>query len=182
MKTALRILRLGVLLAATGAALVLNSQESKNLGQHPFFKAFVGEWKVEGELKGENGNVLKVTETWTGKVDEQGGLYIEGMRTVDGDTKPFKWTITHNPSTDGFEAVVSGTEPAETVRFEGSYSEVTQTLDLKAITGTGGSAITLQDSFADEGKDTLHSKVTFTGEQGNVTLEGTLVHKRVKTP
>jgi hypothetical protein len=149
---------------------------------HPFFKHLSGDWQAEGELKGEDGNLLKITETWSGKADAEGSFYFEGTRTVNGDTQPFKWTMTHNAATDGYEAVMAGADGSQTLRFEGSFSEVDMVMNYKAITGAGESSITLQDSFAADTKDTLETKVTFTGDQGQTTLSGTITHKRVKTP
>ena len=68
------------------------------------------------------------------------------------------------------------------IRFECSVSDVTLVVDLKTINGNGNSSITVQDSFAEGSKDTINSKVTFTGDQGQTTLEGTITHKRVKAP
>jgi hypothetical protein len=59
---------------------------------------------------------------------------------------------------------------------------VTLVMDLKAITGNGSGSIAVQDSFAEGSKDTLNSKVTFIGDQGQTTLEGKITHKRVKAP
>ena len=149
---------------------------------HPFFKHLVGEWDASGELKGENNNSVTITENWTGKADAEGSFFIEGSRTINGDTQPFQWTITHNPATDGFEAVLTSGDGSQTIRFEGSLSEVEGIMNMKAITGSGDSSITLQDSFADNSKETLNTKVLFTGDQGQTTLEGTIVHKRKRAP
>ncbi len=153
-----------------------------DFANHEFFKHLVGEWKAEGELKGTDNNVVKVVETWTGKADASDGFYIEGSRTINGDTQPFKWSITHNPAIDGYEAVLSGAPGAQTIRFEGSLSDVEMTMTLKAITGSGSSSITVEDALTGEAKDTIQSKVTFIGDQGQATLEGTIVHKREKAP
>lgn len=153
-----------------------------DFANHIFFKHLIGEWKAEGELKGTDNNVVTITETWTGKAEAEGNFYIEGSRTVNGDTQPFKWSITHNAALDSYEAVLTGGGDSETIRFEGSLSEVTLTMSLKAITGSGGSGVTVEESFAGDDKDTLESKVTMTGEQGQTTLEGMITHKRVKAP
>jgi len=153
-----------------------------DLSTHAYFKHLIGKWKAAGDLTNSEGKVLKVTEDWTGKVDAEGGFYIEGSRTIDGDTQPFKWSITHNPAIDTYEAVLTGGQGSQEVRFEGSLSEVNLTMVLKAITGSGESSITVEDSFVDEAKDTFQSKVKFIGEQGQTNLEGTIVHKRDKEP
>ena len=152
-----------------------------DLAQHAFFKHLIGDWKAEGELKGENNNVVTITETWTGKADAVDSFFIDGSRTMNGDTQAFKWVFTHNAATDSYEAMLTGAD-GQMIRFEGSVSDVTLVMDLKAITGNGNGSIAVQDSFAEGSKDTLNSKVTFTGDQGQTTLEGTIIHKRVKAP
>jgi|GEM_PF-681608 len=169
-------------LALSGMLLFCGHVWALDFANHVFFKHLIGEWKASGELKGENNNLVTITENWTGRADAEGSFFIEGTRVINGETQPYKWTITCNPATQGFEAVLSGSDASQTIRFEGSVSEVTLTLDLKAITGTGAGTITVQDSFADDSKDTLKSNVTFTGDAGQKTLEGTITHKRVKAP
>lgn len=153
-----------------------------DLSTHAFFKHFIGTWKAAGELKGENDNLVTITEEWTGKVDGENGFLIEGTRTLNSDTQPFKWTITHNAGTDMFEAILSGADASQTIRFEGNVSEVNLTLELKAVTGNGQSSITVLDSFKGEQKDVIESKVHFTGDAGQTTLEGTIKHEKQKAP
>lgn len=152
-----------------------------DLAENAFFKHLIGDWQAEGKLTGENNNIVTITETWTGKVNTAESFSIEGTRTMNGDTQKFSWAITHNVATDSFDAILTSAD-GKTIRFEGSVSDVTQLMDLKSITGNGSSSICVQDSFRDEDKDTLHSEVTFTGEQGQTTLSGSIIHKRVKTP
>lgn len=149
--------------------------------ENAFFKQLVGHWQAEGKLNGENNHLVTITETWTGKVDTAESFSIEGSRTMNGDTQTFSWAITHNVATDSFEAVLTGGD-GQTIRFEGSVSEVAQVMDLKSITGNGSSSISVQDSFKAEDKNTLHSEITFTGDQGQTTLSGTIIHQRVKAP
>lgn len=153
-----------------------------DLSTHPVFKHYIGTWKASGELKGEDGKITKITEEWTGKADGETGFLIEGTRTMNDDTQPFKWTITHNAGADSFDAVLGGADGAQTLRFEGNASTVNLTLELKAVTGNGSSSITVLESFPTEEKDVIESKVTFTGEAGQTTLEGTIKHEKQKTP
>jgi hypothetical protein len=147
---------------------------------HPFFKHLIGDWEAKGELKGENNNTVIITETWTGKADAGDSFFIEGSRTINNETQSFRWTITHNAATDSYEAILTSNGDAQPLRFEASLSEVDMVMRMKAITGGGDSSISLEDSFADEAKDTLQTKVVFTGDQGQTTLEGTIVHTRKK--
>ncbi len=153
-----------------------------DLSTHVFFKHFIGTWKAAGELKGENGNIVTITEEWTGKADGDSGFLIEGTRVLNGNKEPFKWTITHQAGAGNFEAVLTGVDAAQTIRFEGNVSEVDLTLELKSITGNGSSSITVLDRFQGEAKDTIESKVTFTGDAGQTTLEGTIKHEKQKAP
>ena len=151
------------------------------LSQTAFFMHLVGSWQAEGTLTGENNHQVSLKETWTGKVDTAESFSIEGTRTMNGDTQTFSWAITHNMATDNYEAVLSGGD-GQTIRFEGSVSEVTQVMHLKSITGNGSSSISVLDSFKAADKNTLHSEITFTGDQGQTTLSGTIIHQRVLAP
>jgi hypothetical protein len=152
-----------------------------DLSTHPMFQHYIGTWKAAGELKGEDGKITQVTEEWTGKVDGDTGFLIEGKRTLNGDTQPFKWTITHNAGADNFDAVLTGADGAQALRFEGNVSTVNLTLELKAVTGNGSSSITVLEHFPTEAKDVIESKVIFTGEAGQTTLEGTIRNEKLKT-
>lgn len=157
-------------------------QARADLSSHAFFKHFIGTWKAAGELKGENNNLVTITEEWTGKADGENSFLIEGTRTMNSDTQAFKWTITHNAGTDMFDAILTGADGSQTIRFEGNVSTVNLTLELKAITGSGSSSITVLDTLQGEVKDVIESKVTFTGEAGQTTLEGTIKHEKQKAP
>lgn len=150
-----------------------------DLSAHSFFKHLIGEWNAEGELKGSENNTVSIQESWKGRADAEDSFSIEGTRTVNGDTQKFTWTFTRNPATDSYEAILAGGD-GQPIRFEASLSDVTGILELRAITGNGGSSIAVQDSFADDSRDIITTKVTFTGEQGETTLQGTITHKRVK--
>ena len=176
----MRGIRLLLLVVASVAAFRSESL-AIDFASHPFFKYVVGEWSLEGELKGKENTVVSITENWKGRAEEN-SFYMEGSRTMNGETKPFTWTITHNPATDGYEAVMAGEAGADPLRFEGSFSEADLTVTLKAITGAGESSIVIRDSFADEAKETIQTEVKMLDEQGEVTLEGTLIQKRIKTP
>lgn len=168
---------LALILLALAPALL----PARDLGAHPIFKRYIGSWKAAGELRGEENKTITVTEEWTGKAEGDNTFLIEGTRTMNGDTQPFKWTITYNESSDSYESVLSGPDPASTLRFEAHASEVTLTMEMKALTGNGGT-ITVTESFADTPEDTFDSKVIFTNEAGQTTLEGTIKNERQKAP
>ena len=167
-----------VLLLSLSAAI---AQQPTDLSKHVFFKHLVGTWTAEGELKGEDGKLIPITEDWKGKAGGDSTFLLEGTRTINSETKPFKWTFTHNPSTDSFDAVLTGAEGDQPIRFEAMISDVNLTIELKAITGTN-SAITVKEEFTDEKHEAIKSQVTFTGDSGQVTLEGTITHKKQKEP
>jgi hypothetical protein len=162
-------------------ALTASAQQPADLSKHFFFKHLVGDWKAEGELKGEDNKIVTITEDWKGNTGGDGTFLLEGKRTINSETKSFKWTFTHNPATDTFDAVLEGEPGDQPLRFEATISEVNLTLELKAITGTN-SAITVKEEFTDEKHETISSHVTFTGDDGQTTLEGTITHKKMKAP
>jgi len=160
---------------------IIQAQQPADLGKHLVFKHLIGTWKADGELKGEDNKTVTITEDWKGSAGSDGTFLIDGTRTINGETKTFKWTFTHNPATDTYDAVLTGQDGDQPLRFEASISDVNCTLELKAITGTN-SSITVKEEFADEKRNTLTSHVTFTGDAGQVTLEGVITHKKQKQP
>ena len=156
------------------------AQQAPNFATHIFFKHLIGTWEAEGELKGQDGNLIKVKEEWTGKATAEGEFLMEGRRELNENKQTFRWSITHNPATDSYEAVLTtdGNE-AGNLRFEGHVSEVNLTMEFKATVGAGGS-ITVLDSFTGNDKNSIESKITFLGDSGETTLSGTITHKRVK--
>lgn len=162
-------------------AITASAEQPKDLSKHAFFKHFVGEWTAEGELTGRDNNTITIKEEWKGSASGDSTFISEGKRTLNGETKSFKWTFTHNPSTDTFDAVLEGEAGDQPLRFEAMISEVNLTLELKAITGSN-SAIVVKDEFTDDKHETIRSRVTFTGDDGQTNLEGTITHKKVKQP
>ena len=152
---------------------------AEKLSDHSFFKHFIGSWKAGGDLKGADGNIVTVKEEWTGKLGDDGGLVIEGTRDINnGDPQKYCWTITHNATTDLFEAVLSNPDdPGHPLRFEGSITGEPAVLELKAQVGNGGT-INVTDTFLGEDHRSFETKVVFIGDTGNVTLEGTLKNER----
>ena len=163
------------------AFLMSSAAHAGDLSDHVFFKHFIGQWTATGELKGLDGNVVKIEEDWTGKGDGDSAFVLEGTRTLNGDTQPFKWTFTHNASTDTYDAVLVGNDASQPLRFEATVSEVNMTLELKAITGASSSILVIE-KFGDDKFESILSDVTFTNDQGQKTLEGTITHKKVKAP
>ncbi len=161
---------------------MLMAQDNTNatkLSEHPFFKSFIGTWKAEGDLKGADGNIVSVKEEWTGKVSEEGELVIEGTRDINsGGPQKYQWTITHNATTDLYEAVLSNPDdPAHPLRFEGSLTGEPAVLELKAQVGNGGT-INVTDTFIGDDHKVFETKVVFVGDTGTVTMEGTLKNEK----
>ncbi len=173
MNTARQMLLLGLILISTQLC-------AEDLSQHVYFKHLVGKWQATGELKGKDGNVIKLSETWEGKATPDGRFTLEGKRELNDDKQSFVWTITRNPATQTFEVVhVTNGEEGNAIRFEGNVSEVNLTMELRVSTGTNGS-ITIVDTLKGDAKDEIESKVTFVGDDGEVSLEGTVTHKHAK--
>jgi hypothetical protein len=171
-------------LVICGASLAsLFADEKAKFSEHPFFKHFVGSWKSEGELKSADGNTVKIAEEWTCKISDEGGLVIEGSRSINEQLpSKYEWTITHNPTTDLYEAVqvLDKNNPENTLRFEGSITGEPPVLELKSQFGNGGGSATVTDTFTGEGHDTFESKIVLLKDNGDPNLEGTLKNERVK--
>jgi hypothetical protein len=148
---------------------------------HFFFKHLIGEWTTEGELKGADGNVVKLREEWKAEVLGENTFTIEGKRELNGNAQNYKWTITHNPATGLFEAAHRASdENADTQRFEINFSEAEMKMEMTALLGSGNSRVVLVDTFPEKDRDTFEGKVTLTDDSGAITLSGTLKNTRVK--
>jgi hypothetical protein len=170
-----------VALALLGAS--VSAQEKAKFSEHPFFKHLVGSWKSEGDLKSADGNTVTIVEEWTCTASDEGELLIEGSRSLNGqEPSQYEWKITHNPTTDLYEAiqVLDKNDPGNTLRFEGSVTGEPPVLELKSQFGNGGGSATVTDSFTGEGHDTFESKIVLLKDNGDPNLEGTLKNKRVK--
>lgn len=155
--------------------------QAEDLGKHVVFKNYLGKWTAEGDLKGTDNNTISVQEDWEGRSEGENTFVLEGKRTMNGETKPFKWTFALNPATGSCESVLTGEDGAQQLRFEVNISEVNLTLELKALSGQNG-AITVKEEFESEKHDVILSHVTFTNDQGETTLQGDIKHKKVPAP
>jgi hypothetical protein len=160
----------------------LPAEDKSKLGEHPFFKHLVGSWKSKGELKSADGSIVKITEEWTCKVNDEGELIIEGTRDInDGGPQRYRWSITHNSTTDLYEAVQANPDDQQNaIRFEGSVTGTPPVLELKAQFGNGGGSATVTDTFTGEGHDSFDTKVVLAKDSGDPNLEGTIKNERVK--
>lgn len=159
----------------------LASVRASKIDKQVFFRALVGRWEAKGELKGMDGKITTLKQSWVGKFDGLGGFHIEGERTMNDQTSRFSWTYTHNPNTDSYEANLSGGDGAQPLRFECSLADEALEMTLKSITGSGSAAIELEDRFEAKAGP-LITKVRFTNEAGECTLEGSIRSERVKSP
>jgi hypothetical protein len=147
-----------------------------SLAEHPFWKCYLGEWTAKGDLKAKDGKVVTISQRWKGSAEGEHGFCIKGERTIDNVDEPFRWQITQN--NEAYEALLTGKDEGQPMRFEGNVSEVLLTLELKGIMGSGSSCVTVTERFMTEKRDMLESKIVFTNEQGEVTLEGVVIHQK----
>jgi len=175
-----RLCLLALLCLGAGIA---RAEDKFDFKTHFFLKHLIGEWTTEGELKGADGNIVKIKEEWKAEVLGENTFTIEGKREINDNSQNYKWTITHNPATGLFEAAHRASDDnGDTQRFEISFSEAEMKMEMTAFLGGGNSKVVLVDTFPEKGRDTFESKVTLTDESGAVTLSGPLKNTRVKKP
>jgi hypothetical protein len=160
----------------------VSAADSPKFSEHPFFKHFIGSWKSAGDLKAADGNIIKITEEWSCKISDEGELLIEGTRVIaDNPPQKYLWRITHNPTTDLFEAVQTNPDdPSGTIRFEGNLTGEPPHLELKGDFGNGGGSVAVTDTFTGEGHDAFDTRIVLLKDNGDTNLEGTLKNERVK--
>jgi hypothetical protein len=152
--------------------------------KHAFFKHLTGAWKSSGELVSKE-KTQAVTEEWEGKASSDTEFQIKGTRTFDGEMQKFRWSFTRNAATDTLEAImVTNDDEAGRLRFEISYSEVENVMELTAPMGNGASKLLLKARFEDD--KPAHEKLVFdliiTGDDGEENLKGKVSHEKVKAP
>ena len=148
-----------------------------------FFKSYLGEWEMAGELTKADGAVIKIKETWKAEILGEDALSIAGTREANGNTQNFTWTFTHNPATGLYEASLqNGDDSGHALHFEISLSETDMKMDMTALLGTSNRKMTVSQSYPDKEHDTIESRIAVLDEAGNTTVSGTLLHKRVKKP
>lgn len=170
---------LGLLCLVSG---ITQAEDKFDFKTHFFLKHYIGEWTTEGELKGADGNVVKLKQEWKAEVLAENTFTIEGRRELNDNVQTYKWTITRNPSTGLFEATHRASDDADSQRFEINFSEAEMKMEMTAILGGGNSRIVIVDTFPEKGRDTFEGKVTLTDEGGAVTLSGTLKNTRARKP
>jgi len=162
-------------------ALALGSAEGSDKGfpGKALFERMVGEWTSEGELTVPvSGDVIKVTETWTGRFAEDGkGFVIKGDRIWNGENQTFKWVYSYNSTTELMEVIYTATGLDKELSMEVSVNEVEGSILLRAPMGTEGAEIQIVNKFE---KETLVSRVAIKGNEGLAVLEGAIKHRRNK--
>lgn len=157
------------------------AEDKFDFKSHFFLKHMLGEWVTEGDLKSADGNVIKLKEEWKAEVLGDNTLVIEGRRQLNDDSQKYKWTITHNPATDLFEAAHRFSEDnPETQRFEINFSEAEMKMEMTGFLGSGNAKAVIVDTFSGDDRDTFKGEVTLTDDSGGTTLSGTLKSTRTK--
>lgn len=164
-------------MAADGDAPAAGAAE-KGIAKNPMIRNMVGQWEAKGELTGPDGTMYTITEQWTGAVVSENTLAIEGKREINGGQTDFKWTIILHADTGVYEAT-HVIDNKDTQRFEGSFSEATNTMELTSPLD-GGGTMKLVRAFTSEDYNAFDTEVTFTNEKGEVYIRGKLVSKKVK--
>jgi hypothetical protein len=162
-----------------GMALTASADDKGGFKNSAFFKFYLGEWEMEGELKKVDGDVVKIKESWKAEILGEDTLSVTGIRNA----QKFSYTFTHNPATGLYEAShQNGDDSGNTLHFEISLSETDLRMDMTALLATNKGKITISESYPDKEHDTIESKIAVTDDAGNTTVSGTLIHKRVKKP
>ena len=144
---------------------------------HPLFKPLIGEWTASGELKGQDGNTLSVTETWTGEISESGNFIAKGTREFNEETHTFEWEYLYNPTTELIEGVMRMSTSEDEVRLEVNLSEQNKTITLTSQLSGDGASLEVVNKV-EEGKVT--GTVKLMNPQGIATLSGEVVHEKKK--
>lgn len=142
---------------------------------HPFFKAVTGNWVGEGEMVSKDGNTIPVRETWEGKSNEDGTFSISGKRDWGDDAQEFKWSFSHNPSTDLYECEYIHSGMDKPLRLEVSVTDTRAV--LTAPFGDSGGELSITNTLVGE---TMEGEILLKDSTGTATLKGKVIHTRDK--
>lgn len=162
---------------------MLPGQEKTPLRNHEFFHKLTGKWEAAGELKGADGKVQPYKAEWSGVIAEDGSFVAEGTREIGTTTQQYRWVYAPASAEGLFEVMHElPNENGNAQRFEASYFPAALTFEMTAFLGSGGSKVTVKERFSGENAETLVTEVEFADDQGQVTLSGTIINRRVKSP
>jgi hypothetical protein len=168
---------LGVLLLLLTSA--ASAQQKIDFKDHPFFKRLVGEWSSEGERKYADGNLVKVTETWTAELLGENAVSMEGTRDRGGQVSHYKWTFTVTDAGLIEASYQRDIGNADTQRYEVQAAEDGSRIEMTAL-GDNSSKSTITHAFKEGDPDTLESTMTRTDANGATLYSGTAVAKKKK--
>lgn len=174
MKHSLRLPAIAAMGFAIGLALPLPSHANP-IADHPVFRLLVGKWKGSGELIDANGSKTAVTETWTGEFTDTGNFLMSGTRTLGQNEHQFAWE--YYPNDDLIEGQMKISEPELDRRFEVEASTTDRFIKMKIPMDSAGTIMEIVNQPAKDGKS-IEGSVKIVNQAGEVTLEGTVTHKK----
>lgn len=169
---------MGGLMLLAGAA---SAQQKFDFKNHPFFKHLIGEWTMEGELKGVEGEVLKFKREEKAEFSDENTFTIEGKHEMNNISTHYKWTITRKDS-GVFDAVWQPRlNKVDATHYEAKVTEDGSRAEFTAL-GPNGEKLVIVETFKEGDHDTLEVKDTMVDRSGATVITGTNVFKRVKKP
>lgn len=142
-----------------------------SIADHPFFKAVTGEWVGEGSLTNADGEEIPIREEWKAANNDEGGFSVQGNRQWGEEGQEFRWVYMLNQATELYECEYWHTGMEEPIQFQVQLSDT----EVKLTTPFGGGELKVQNRL--EG-GTLVGEITLAGEGGQVSLNGTVTHKK----
>ena len=146
------------------------------LGEESVFQSLLGEWEGRGELTDGEGQVIQVTEKWTGERHGASDVEMSGDREWgDEGTHQFGWRYLYNPTTELVECEMTLSTSENPIRLEVQVNEIEKTITLTASMGEGESQLTIVNQVE---KDRIVGEVSLKDAGGAETLAGKIEHRR----
>ena len=159
------------------AVIVMPSAGANPFKDHAVFSKLIGKWSAEGSLANQEGEEMKLEETWTGTIEADGTLLMKGERDFNEEKLEFTWRYSYNASTELFECEYNQTGMEEPLRLQATVADTLRTIELKTQLGDSGGELVVVNKISEDGKS-IEGEVKISNADGQVALGGKIEHKK----
>ncbi|NNE91179.1 MAG: hypothetical protein HKN23_05990 [Verrucomicrobiales bacterium] len=164
-----------IVMALFFLAITISNSEANPFKDHPVFSRLTGKWEAEGEFNAADGTVIKITEKWSGKIDDDGAFVVTGERLFNEEQQEFSWRFIYNVTTELFECEYTQSTMEEPIRLDTTVTNTDRKISMRAQIGDGGAELTIVKTLSEDGKS-MESEVQMAAN-GQVGLSGKITHK-----
>lgn len=140
----------------------------------------IGQWTAEGKIAlPDNPEGVEITESWTGKFDDEGRLVIDGSRTVGDTEQTFRWIYFFNAAQEWYEVLYRDSTSDEEKSFQLSLQEAANRVEMQIPLGDSGATVGVRNTVTE---GSVESVVTVQDANGTEVGGGKIMHTRQSPP